>query len=105
MPKPDRIFLNRTELDTFKIWGVPVRYIRTYYTDWRKELGDRCKFCGKLAEQVAHRIPYGKGILQHRLTPAYLHRRFNLVPVCRDHNRRAEWPDSKINRHLAELPR
>ncbi len=98
-PGGGRVFLTRAELDVFRRWGVPVRYIR----GWRAYLGETCAFCGRAAETAAHKIPYRKGILEYHLTPTFLNRRRNLVATCRSCNKKAEWPEARIRGYVERL--
>lgn len=78
-------YLTETELEVFRRWGVPVRYIRgkqrirIFARDKNK-----CTVCGDTEDlTIAHLIPYRKGILKGKFTPEYLNRDENLVVACR----------------------
>lgn len=102
----ERTFLNEHEYVTY-CRRLPVRYAA-------KNLGrkpEKCEVCGGAPTpdnplQAAHRIPFGKGILQFRLTPDWLDSRENLVwahkRLC---NRRAEMSIDDIREHLGNLPK
>ena len=80
-----RKLLTRSELETFKRWGVPIRYVRG---EQRKRIFERdhheCQVCeGQENLTVAHRFPYWEGILKFGYTPDWLNRDENLVVTCR----------------------
>ncbi len=81
-----RKLLTSNELETFKRWGVPVRYVRG---EQRKRIFERdhheCQVCGSHEDlTVAHRFPYREGILRFGYTPDWLNRDENLVVACRN---------------------
>jgi hypothetical protein len=98
-----RIFLTEQEHETY-CRRLPVRYAA-------KNLHTKlsvCEICKNLATpenplQAAHRIPFGRGIIQFWLTPDWLDRPHNLVwahkRIC---NKMAEIPDGRILEYLKE---
>ena len=86
-----RKFLTDAEHQTY-LRRMPVRYVNN-----KLKGVDVCYVCGDIAQennplQVAHKVPFGVGIIKYRLTPEWLDSEHNLVKAHR-----------KICNKLAEL--
>ena len=95
-----RTFLTKEEHETY-CRRLPVRYPRK-----NLRITGKCSICGGRATpenplQVAHRIPFGRGITQFWLTPDWLDGPHNLVWAHkRGCNKKAEISIREITKHV-----
>lgn len=100
----NRMFLEPEELLTYKR-RPPVRYAARNV----KPHSGFCDICGEAFTesnplQVAHKIPFTKGVLDYGLTPDWLDSEFNLVWAHRSKcNKLAELSDLEIQYFLMDV--
>lgn len=101
-----RVFLTDTEHATY-LKRMPVRYPRK----GMRPTSGTCDVCGKPEEsdnklQVAHKVPFGKGVSVYKLTPEWLDGDHNLVWAhTRKCNKSAELSHNEITKILSVLSR
>ena len=76
---------------------IPVRYARKAREYWLRRKAC-CMFCRGPFEEVAHRIPHTRGVMEFGFNSDFLVMLWNTLPTCKRDNVLAEWEDAQILR-------